>query len=52
VDVEARMAHEPPMDPRRVVRARIVDDEVDRERGGDGRIDRRQELAKLRARCR
>lgn len=35
------------MDRRRFVRARIVDDEVDRERGGDGRIDRRQERAKL-----
>src|SRR6266849_9565708 len=47
VDMEARMPRQPAVDQRRLVRAGVVDDEMDRERLGDGVIDRIAERAKL-----
>src|SRR5437867_1280868 len=47
VDMEARMPYQPAVDQGRLVRAGVVDDEVDLERLGDGIIDRIEERAKL-----
>src|SRR2546425_4787535 len=47
VDMEARMPRQPAVDQRRLVGAGVVDDEMNRERLGDGVIDRIEERAKL-----
>src|SRR5262245_42795733 len=48
MEVVARMAHEPPMDEGRLVRAIVVEDHVHVERGRDGGLDSVEELAELR----
>src|SRR5262245_26160762 len=47
VDVEAGMTHEPAMNRRRLMRAGVVHNEMDVQRGRDGRVDGHEELAKL-----
>src|SRR5215813_13203899 len=48
VDVVAGMAHQPPMNERCLVRAVIVEDDVDVEGRWNGRVDRVEEAAKFR----
>ena len=45
--VNARMPSQPPMDPRRLVGAVVVEDQVDVERGRHSRLDRVEELTEL-----
>jgi hypothetical protein len=47
VQVEARALGQPPPDARRLVRAVVVDNQVNGELLGDGRVDRVEELAEL-----
>src|SRR6266436_8917373 len=47
VQVEARMARQPAMDRRRLVRARVVEDQVHLERGGDARLNGVEKLPEL-----
>src|SRR5687767_11703916 len=47
VAVEARVANQPPLDPRRLVRGVVVHDEVHVESGGNGTIDEVEERNEL-----
>src|SRR6266849_10015661 len=47
VEMEARMAGQPAMDPRRLVRAGIVQDQMDGQTCRHARVDGREKLSKL-----